>query len=317
MATVLLDTRDLGEAEAALSATYSKTRLAATSGDGVARMRIERTLVGSIGVDSVDYGCDLSFDMQPPAHILLCRVASGGVEERLSPQETERFEPGQVGAFGALDGQPFNGSVARGHYDQLVVERRLLGEVADVAPRTVGSVRLTGTRPVSSAANRHLASLIEHVRHVAANEYSAENPLITAALEHYVAATLLASFPSTALLEPTVEDRRDSTPVLLRRAMAFIDDNASSEISLADIADAVYVTPRALQYMFRKHRDCTPTEYLRRVRLDHAHGDLVAGSPSSTSVGDIARRWGFGHVGRFAVFYRENYGQSPHVTLRT
>lgn len=76
------------------------------------------------------------------------------------------------------------------------------------------------------------------------------------------------------------------------------------------------MTPRALQYMFRKHRDCTPTEYLRRVRLDHAHRELLAADRATTSVSDVARHWGFLHAGRFAVYYRECYGQSPHVTLR-
>lgn len=68
--------------------------------------------------------------------------------------------------------------------------------------------------------------------------------------------------------------------------------------------------------MFRKHRDCTPIEYLRRVRLDHAHRDLVGGDRHTTSVAEVARRWGFAHLGRFAIYYRDEYGRSPHETLR-
>ena len=30
----------------------------------------------------------------------------------------------------------------------------------------------------------------------------------------------------------------------------------------------------------------------------------------------FAQRWGFAHTGRFAVLYRQTYGQSPHTTLR-
>jgi transcriptional regulator GlxA family with amidase domain len=33
--------------------------------------------------------------------------------------------------------------------------------------------------------------------------------------------------------------------------------------------------------------------YLRRVRLDHAHHDLIAASPGSQTVTAIAYRWGF------------------------
>ncbi len=48
----------------------------------------------------------------------------------------------------------------------------------------------------------------------------------------------------------------------------------------------------------------------------HAHTDLVAGNHSTTTVGQVARYWGFGNLGRFAVLYRQTYGRSPHVTPR-
>jgi transcriptional regulator GlxA family with amidase domain len=59
-----------------------------------------------------------------------------------------------------------------------------------------------------------------------------------------------------------------------------------------------------------------PSQYVRNIRLDHAHQDLVTSDRSYTTVSDVAVRWGFGHTGRFAVLYRQTYGQSPHVTLR-
>jgi transcriptional regulator GlxA family with amidase domain len=178
-------------------------------------------------------------------------------------------------------------------------------------------VRLKGSVPVSPAANRLLGDLIDYVRRSAVNPMVGEHPLLVASIEAHVAATVLAVLPTTAVLDVTPADRRDATPQLLQRAITFIDDNAHADIALVDIANAIYVTPRALQYMFRRHRDCTPMEYVRRVRLHHAHRELLAGDRMSTTVGDIARRWGFGNMGRFAVYYRQMYGQSPHTTLRT
>jgi AraC-like DNA-binding protein len=315
MTTVLLDTDDLGEAEAVLSANYAKVRVELASRDTPTSMRIERTTVGSIGVDAADCSCDFAYDMEPPDLILLCRVVAGGLVAQLPQWQSALFQPGHVGAFG-FDGLPCVGHARRGHYDLLVVEQRTFSDIAAGYPGNEEPVRLTGTRPVSTAANRHLFDSIEFVRRSAVSQYADDNPLIAGALERYVATMLLATLPSTALLDPTIQDRHDSTPVLLRRAMAFIDDNAHVDISLSDIAGAVYVTPRALQYMFRRHRDCTPVEYLRAVRLHHTHLDLVAGNRATTTVGEVARRWGFGHVGRFAVCYRQQYGQSPHVTLR-
>jgi transcriptional regulator GlxA family with amidase domain len=68
--------------------------------------------------------------------------------------------------------------------------------------------------------------------------------------------------------------------------------------------------------MFRRHLDCTPMQYVRTVRLNHAHRDLQAGNRMTVTVAGIARRWGFAHTGRFAASYRSAYGQSPHATLR-
>jgi transcriptional regulator GlxA family with amidase domain len=104
--------------------------------------------------------------------------------------------------------------------------------------------------------------------------------------------------------------------VLLKRAVDFIEANLTNDIALADIAAAIHVSPRAVQYMFRRHLETTPLQYLRRARLRHAHLDLLAADRSKQTVTQIAAKWGFAHTGRFAVMYRETYGQSPHTTLR-
>ena len=111
-------------------------------------------------------------------------------------------------------------------------------------------------------------------------------------------------------------DRTDALPPLLRQAMAYIDGNAHTGIGLTDIAAAIHVTPRTVQYMFNRHLDTTPLTYLRRVRLDHAHRDLAAADPMSDTVTEIAARWGWMHPGRFSVAYKAMYGESPSSTLR-
>lgn len=316
MFTVLLDTKDLGVAEAVLSANISNVRISKTSGDESALLRMERAFVGSIGFDAAECGLDFRYEMDPPEKILVCRVVSGELQERPRGRAAASFRPGEAGAIGAIQGVPSEGFVRQGHYDQLMIRPDLLSSIAAERHGSDKPVRLTGSVPVSPQASRQLFDTIGYVGRVAANRYAQESRLITSGLERYVASTLLATLPNTARLEPTRLDRRDSSPMLLRKAITYIDDNAHTDITLTGIASAIYVTPRALQYMFREHRDCTPMEYVRQVRLQHAHLDLVVSDRSVTSVGEIARRWGFGHLGRFSVFYREIYGKSPHVTLR-
>ncbi|WP_431807345.1 helix-turn-helix transcriptional regulator, partial [Microbacterium paraoxydans] len=98
-------------------------------------------------------------------------------------------------------------------------------------------------------------------------------------------------------------------PASVRRALAYIDDNAHLPITIDDVAAAAYMSTRGLQYAFRRALDMTPAEALRRARLDGAHRDLLAGN--GASVAAVARRWGFTNSSRFAAAYREAYATPP------
>ena len=111
-------------------------------------------------------------------------------------------------------------------------------------------------------------------------------------------------------------DTSTTQPLLLRRAIGFIHDNAHRDITLSDIATSVNVTPRSVQYTFRRYLGTTPLEYLRRVRLNRAHRELQAADPSVDTVMAIAGRWGFSHAGRFSSVYKQTFGTSPSHTLR-
>jgi AraC-like DNA-binding protein len=315
MKSVLLDTDDLQVAEEVVSTFFGPIRMDAEDTDKPKRACMLRSLVGSTSVDEAEFDFSFRFTMTPPDKVLLARIHSGAMERDTPHGTPEFFGPDTVAAFGEPESDPITGNCHRGRWDALLLDFKYLKQVA---PSTDGDVvRLIGSVPVSEAANRHLVSAIDYFRDsVAANPLAAGSKLIAGPAQRYLAASVLATYPNTADADTANEHRRDSSEVLLRRATSFIDENAQTDISLNDIADALKVSPRAVQYMFRKHRDCTPMQYARRVRLQHAHLDLVGGDPTSTTVSEVARRWGFAHLGRFAATYRMAYGQSPHATLR-
>ena len=82
----------------------------------------------------------------------------------------------------------------------------------------------------------------------------------------------------------------------------------------ADIGAACFVTIRAIQLAFRGHLDTTPTDYLRRVRLDRAAVTSSPATPRTKSVTAVAYRWGFPSSSRFAAHYRHAYGVLPPAT---
>ncbi|RVX46429.1 AraC-like protein [Nonomuraea polychroma] len=134
--------------------------------------------------------------------------------------------------------------------------------------------------------------------------------------EQFLLHTLLWSQPHTYSAD-LGDPGAPATPAALRRARRFCEEHAAEPITLGDIATAARVSVRTLQHDFRTHLQTTPLAYLRQVRLAHAHADLVriAQTGARTTVTEVAMRWGFTHLGRFACLYRETYGRSPSSTL--
>ena len=73
---------------------------------------------------------------------------------------------------------------------------------------------------------------------------------------------------------------------------------------------------RSLQESFRRSLDTTPMAYLRHLRLEKVRDELMAAAPGTVSVTDVAARWGFVHLGRFAAAYRSEFAERPSDTMR-
>ena len=200
----------------------------------------------------------------------------------------------------------------------VVLDQSLVAGVATGLPSSQAPlpVRFRSFAPADAVAARLWKDTVSFVKHSLLTDDTITTPLVLGQASRLLAAVTLSTFSNMAATGPAPHDRSDAKPVLLRRAMEYMDANAANDIGLADIAEAVHVTPRAVQYMFRRHLETTPLQYLRRLRLHYAHQELLTSDRMHQTVTDIAARWGFAHTGRFAVLYRQTYGQSPHATLR-
>jgi AraC-like DNA-binding protein len=176
-------------------------------------------------------------------------------------------------------------------------------------------IRFLSWRPRSRAAVRAWHRALDYVTATFASADTAQQPLIAAAAPSLLATALLECYPSNVTAQQDLLSD-PAVPETLKDAVKFIHRHAAGDVGIVDVAAAVHLTPRAVQYLFRQQLDTTPTEYLRRVRLHCAHKELTVINRSAATVTEIAQRWGFAHIGRFAVLYRQTYGQSPHSTLR-
>lgn len=118
-------------------------------------------------------------------------------------------------------------------------------------------------------------------------------------------------------LDPVYEPVPLSPPRILRTVVDVVRADPAGAHTSRSLAALVGVGERTLQLTFRSHTGMSPMAYLRRVRLELAHEQLLALRPDDgLTVLDVAVRCGFGHAGRFAAGYRQRFGEPPSATLR-
>jgi AraC-like DNA-binding protein len=310
---LMFESKDLGQTEEFLVANYAPMRIGSSSGTSDAR--IARTASDEISVDRVDFGFEMSYDVEPLGRIGLCDVTSGTLDGHgPDGSSAEAFGPGELFSLSPPE-RAYGGTVHHASYTVTMIDTAMLGEAA--GPASGEPVRLLDHRPVDEAAGQRLRAAIDHFdRVVLGDPVSAATPLVLGAASRYVAAQLLAAFPSTATADRRTDSGRDAHPAALRRAVAFIEDNAHLDLSPAQVAAAAHVSIRSLQLAFRRHLDTTPMAFLREVRMARTRRDLVDGD-GVLGVAEIAARWGFVHQGHFGQAYRKRYGETPGTTLRS
>ncbi|SER01281.1 helix-turn-helix transcriptional regulator [Actinokineospora terrae] len=268
-------------------------------------LRHERACGGRFVVDDLQLPFELSFSAESTGPLVVELWA--GHAERTQGSDHAQLVPGDV-LVHAGPGQRFAARSSMALLRSVTFDTALLGEVSS------GQPRFTGYRPVSPVAagrwRRMVAYLVDDVL-----TGEPVSRLVLSNAGRLLAATALNTFPSTTAAEPTGADRHDAYPPTLRRAIAYLEENAARDVSVPEVAAAARVTVRAVQLAFRRHLDTTPLAYLRRIRLDHAHQELRSASPGEETVTAVAARWGFFNAGRFTGYYREAFGVLPSQTL--
>jgi AraC-like DNA-binding protein len=88
------------------------------------------------------------------------------------------------------------------------------------------------------------------------------------------------------------------------------------DLRMAEICAALGFSERTLRSVCAEHLGMSPTSYLRLRRMSLVYRALWRGDPDAASVSEVARRYGFRNLGRFAASYRALFGELPSATLR-
>jgi AraC-like DNA-binding protein len=103
---------------------------------------------------------------------------------------------------------------------------------------------------------------------------------------------------------------------IMRRFNDVVARNTGETLYLSAVCQAVGASARTLQDCCQEHLGMSPIRFLWLRRMHLARTALVTANPATATVTSIAGTYGFWELGRFAVAYRELYGESPRMTLR-
>lgn len=169
---------------------------------------------------------------------------------------------------------------------------------------------------LDSTVGRQWLSLVEGISHqLDSPEALALHPIVAAPMAECLMSGLLVSAEHdyrTRLYEP-----KPALRGAVRMAVDYLEARADQPITVTELARSVGVSVRTLQLGFQESLGTTPMRHLKAIRLQRVRRDLLNADPHVEGVTEIALRWGFMHVGRFAGEYRAMFGESPSSALRT
>jgi methylphosphotriester-DNA--protein-cysteine methyltransferase len=104
--------------------------------------------------------------------------------------------------------------------------------------------------------------------------------------------------------------------IVMRRFRRVVEENPEQPLYISGVCKAIRVSERTLRMCCQEHLRMGPKRYLLLRRMHLAQQALRRAAPDATSVTDIATRFGFWQLGRFAVEYQSLFGEAPSATLR-
>lgn len=169
--------------------------------------------------------------------------------------------------------------------------------------QTGGKEKLLFRKPNNTYSHQLLEG-IEALIHEVIN-YEASNPLMIESLENRLAIQLLRD-SSPDFISPL--NNRQIHQDNVQKAIKYIEAYYSSNITIRDICNAVYISPPHLQKIFLKQVGKTPYQYIMECRHLKAKELLET---TDTPIETIARQCGFVNSAHFSTSFKQKESLSP------
>jgi len=256
-------------------------------------------------------------------HLIFVSLTAGRVVCESGGERVEHeFSPGCVALVPAHTPVTWSWST-RISVSVLRLEPHFLDRVArSVFGLAPGDYRLLFAERVHDTAITNIAGVLarEAMRGERGNRLYAESLasiLAVHLLRHYAQGTdgrAPGSFSALREIAPAAPlgsvSRSETHPRAVSDALAFIHANYARELSLADIAAAVHLSPFHLARLFKQSLGESPHQYLIQVRVHSARWLLSAGS-GEQSLAELASAVGFADQSHLTRHFKRVTGLTP------
>ena len=294
---------------------------AATNGDPWWHYGFNPCIGSLVGNASILAPMRLAVDT--PTHLTLILVYAGFLQVEQAGRQVACVDEGVL----LLPGTSWRCQSSACSLVMLPIERQRLQNVAlAMAERRQlpqsWRERLETSLPWQANANTGSSELGAGLRQVLtiANQLSDQSSSLVARLElDLLIYRLLAALviPELRCKDPLdrVRSRQREGSDRFEELIAYLKNHLHEPLSLHLLEEQSHYSRRALQYAFLERLGCSPTQWIREMRLDKARRCLQQPEPSD-SVTSIAQACGYRSINLFTIDFEQRFHVKPSDLLR-
>ena len=309
-------TKDVDDAHQKIAELFCSHDLVPQTRGHSVDMKLRSLHRGDVGIEYLDYGAEVRINPEGLKDFHLVQIPLAG-RARMNVGSTTIESSPSMATVPPID-RPFSMAWESGTPHLIIYVKRLA--LASVAEQLSGGgarddVNLGyGMDLTGSSGRAFLRSVVELHDDMISQSSSTASAFIQKLLVDTVLSRLLLAMDSRLVEGESGKPASESR--LVQRFRELLERHATEEIAVPDIAENLGVSVRTLQLALRSELGATPSEFLRRVRLDRAREMLLAAEPGQETIVSIAERCGFSHQGRFSALYLGTFGELPSESLR-
>jgi AraC-like DNA-binding protein len=137
---------------------------------------------------------------------------------------------------------------------------------------------------------------------------------VARALEQEMLHAIINCLPANEMNDTS--KARHQHAAVMARFEEILSKRIDRKLSMPRLCSELGIPERTLRMCCAEFLGVSPTRYILLRRLNRARAALRSSDPSMSSVAEVARNHEFVELGRFAVTYRNTFGESPSTTLQ-